>query len=57
MMDSDMLRYSSKPEWLPLLHNLCYLHAALKVRARYGRGGFNTHRNFLQIGNTELFVS
>ena len=56
-MEPEVLRQTTKPEWTALLHNLCYLHGALRLRARYGRGGFNKHEDFMHIGNNELFVS
>ena len=41
LVDNDLLRYSSKPEWIPLLHNICYLHCALNLRTRFGHAGWD----------------
>ena len=54
--DPDILRYATRPEWPAVIHNLCYLHGALHLRARFGRGGWNQPNDFLQIGNMELTV-
>ena len=56
-LDADFLRQNSRGEWAPLVHNLCYLHGAVRLRARFGRGGWNVPTDFLQIGNNELVVS
>ena len=39
-----------------MLHNLCYLHAAISLRSRFGLGGWNTPSDFHQIGFSELLV-
>jgi dynein heavy chain, axonemal len=41
LVDTDLLRHSSKPEWLPLLHNICYLHCALNLRTRFQQAGWD----------------
>lgn len=40
-IDNDLLRHSSKAEWLPLLHNICYVHSALNLRTRYDQAGWD----------------
>lgn len=54
--DSDILKQSSRQEWAPILHNLCYVHAALQLRARFGQSGWNNPKDFSKIGFTELMV-
>ena len=56
LMDIDMIKHSSRPEWPAVLHNLCYLHGAIRLRARFGRGGWNVPQDLMQIGNIELHV-
>ncbi|XP_033113255.1 dynein heavy chain 5, axonemal-like isoform X2 [Anneissia japonica] len=41
LVDTDMLKTSSRSEWPPLLHNLIMLHGTLRLRARFGRSGWN----------------
>ncbi|CAF1032650.1 unnamed protein product [Adineta ricciae] len=41
IIDNDLLRHSLKSEWLPLLHNICYIHSTLNLRARYGHAGWD----------------
>ncbi|XP_071954985.1 uncharacterized protein [Antedon mediterranea] len=41
LIDSDLLKTSSRSEWPPLLHNLIMLHGALRLRGRFGRAGWN----------------
>jgi dynein heavy chain len=41
LIDNDLLRHSSKSEWIPLLHNICYLHCALNLRTRFGQAGWD----------------
>ncbi|XP_023932050.1 dynein heavy chain 8, axonemal-like [Lingula anatina] len=54
-VDADILKQSSRPEWPAFLHNICYLHGTIRLRARFGKGGWNNHEDFLKIGNNELF--
>ncbi|CAH1799095.1 unnamed protein product [Owenia fusiformis] len=53
-MDMDMIKQSSRPEWAALLHNIVYLHGALKLRARFTSGGWNNYEDFNQFGGNEL---
>ncbi|XP_052089132.1 uncharacterized protein LOC127725852 isoform X10 [Mytilus californianus] len=55
--DSDILKQSSRQEWAPMLHNLCYVHAAIQLRARFGMSGWNGPKDFSKIGYTELMES
>lgn len=41
LIDNDLLRHSNKPEWIPLLHNICYLHCALNLRTRFLQAGWD----------------
>ncbi|XP_074662754.1 uncharacterized protein LOC141915202 [Tubulanus polymorphus] len=52
--DTELLKISNRPEWTPLLHNLCYLHGAIKLRSRFGRGGWNVPDDFKHINDTQL---
>ena len=54
--EPDILKQSTRAEWPVMLHNLCYLHAALQLRTRFGYGGWNSPLDFQSIGNTELQV-
>ena len=54
--EPDLLRQSSRQEWPVILHNLCYLHAALQLRARFGQGGWNSPTDFNSIGFSALQV-
>lgn len=40
-IDNELLRHSSKAEWIPLLHNICYLHCALNLRTRFSQAGWD----------------
>ncbi len=55
-MDEDTLRVSSRPEWPLLLFNLFYLHGALRLRARLGRGGWNEPQHFLGVPSSAALV-
>ena len=55
--EPDILRQSSRPEWPVMLHNLCYLHAAIQLRARFGQGGWNSPGDFNNIGYNCLQVT
>lgn len=54
--EPDILRQSSRPEWPVMLHNLCFLHAAIQLRARFGQGGWNCPQDFFNIGYSCLQV-
>ena len=56
-MEPDILKQSSRPEWPAMLHNLCYCHAAIQLRGRFGFGGWNLPQEFATIGFRELQVS
>ena len=55
-IDPEIVKTSSRSDWLPTVHNLCFLHASLRLRARYGRSGWNIPSDFLQFSNRELVV-
>ncbi|XP_060567478.1 dynein axonemal heavy chain 5-like [Ruditapes philippinarum] len=52
--EPDILKQSTRAEWPLMLHNLCYLHAAIQLRTRFGFGGWNNPADFLHIGNFEI---
>ena len=52
-IDNDLLRHSSKAEWVPLLHNICYLHCALNLRTRFGQAGWDLP-TLTSFSNVEL---
>ena len=35
VMDSEVVSSSNRPEWLPCLHNICLLHGAINLRAKF----------------------
>ncbi|XP_073531710.1 dynein axonemal heavy chain 5-like [Phyllobates terribilis] len=51
----EVLATSSRPEWPPLLHNLCFLHGAIRYRTLYG-GGWN-YPDTMRFGCAELMES
>ncbi|GFN75495.1 dynein beta chain, ciliary [Plakobranchus ocellatus] len=53
-MEPDVLKQSNRPEWPAMLHNLCYLHAAVHLRARFNTGGWNCPYEFQSVGFREL---
>lgn len=54
--EPDILKQSTRAEWPLMLHNLCYLHAAIQLRTRFGFGGWNSPADFQHIGNFEIQV-
>ncbi|KAL5010133.1 hypothetical protein ScPMuIL_012438 [Solemya velum] len=54
LFEPDILRQSYRTEWPLMLHNLCYLHSAIQLRTRFGRGGWNCAADFFNIGQSEL---
>ena len=55
-LEADTLKQNTRTEWQPFLHNLCFLHGALRLRGRLGRGGWNCPSDFLKIGNSQFHV-
>ncbi|XP_064629693.1 uncharacterized protein LOC135488785 isoform X2 [Lineus longissimus] len=53
-LDSDILRQSERMEWAAFLHNICYLHGAIKLRTRFGKAGWNVPEAFNHLGVPEL---
>ena len=54
--EPDIVKKISRPEWPVLLHNMCYLHAAIKLRARVGRGGWNNPSELANTSISDLIV-
>lgn len=57
MVDTEMLKSSSRSEWPAMLHNLCFIHGAIRLRSRYHRAGFNIPQDLFPVGTQELLVS
>jgi len=57
LIDNDLLRHSSKSEWIPLLHNICYIHCALNLRTRFGQAAWDlpTLTSFTNVELTSAF--
>ncbi|XP_077137822.1 dynein axonemal heavy chain 5-like [Ranitomeya variabilis] len=55
LVNHEVLATSSRPEWPPLLHNLCFLHGAIRFRTLYG-GGWNCP-DAMTFGCAELMES
>ncbi|XP_066429677.1 uncharacterized protein [Eleutherodactylus coqui] len=56
-VNHEMLAPSSRPEWLALLHNLCFLHCAIRFRTLYGASeGWNCP-DVMRFGCAELMES
>ncbi|CAF0874114.1 unnamed protein product [Rotaria sordida] len=57
LIDNDLLRHSSKPEWIPILHNICYLHCLLNLRTRFSQAGWDlpTLTSFTNVELTSAF--
>jgi len=56
-IDNELLHVSSRPEWPAVLHNLCMLHSAIRLRTRYKLAGWNRPEDFAYVGTAELWVS
>ncbi|XP_066278010.1 uncharacterized protein [Branchiostoma lanceolatum] len=52
-IEPETLKTSTRPEWPAVLHNLFMVHGALRLRARFGRGGWNRPEDMV-FGNNEL---
>ncbi|XP_078503742.1 dynein axonemal heavy chain 5-like [Lissotriton helveticus] len=53
-VDPTVLSLSKRPEWPAILHNMCFLHCAIRLRTEFGiTAGWN-YRDMLQFGCTEL---
>ncbi|CAF3476774.1 unnamed protein product [Rotaria socialis] len=57
LIDNDLLRHSAKVEWIPLLHNICYLHCALNLRTRFAQAGWDlpTLTSYTNVELTSAF--
>ncbi|XP_070568705.1 dynein axonemal heavy chain 5-like isoform X4 [Ptychodera flava] len=54
VIDADTLKSSSRSEWAPMVHNLCMLHGAIRLRSRFGRSGWNRPYD-MDFSSSELF--
>ncbi|XP_077863125.1 dynein axonemal heavy chain 5-like [Saccoglossus kowalevskii] len=54
VLDAETLKSSTRTEWPPMIHNLCLLHGAIRLRARFGHAGWNRPYS-MDFGSTELF--
>ncbi|KAK3577475.1 hypothetical protein CHS0354_032326 [Potamilus streckersoni] len=52
--EPDILKQSPRAEWPVVLHNLCYLHAVIQLRTRFGFGGWNNPADLQQIGHSDF---
>ncbi|RXM36617.1 Dynein heavy chain 5, axonemal [Acipenser ruthenus] len=53
-VDSEALKTSSRPEWPAVVHNLCFLHSAVRLRAASGGAmGWNS-RDTMMFGNQQF---
>ena len=56
-INSDVINTSSRPEWLPCLHNICFLHGAIQLRARFAACvGWQKSQAFAHINQQHLKV-
>ena len=53
-MDPDQLRQSPRSEWPILVHNLCFLHAAIRLRTRYGTYGWSRPKQLECVSHSDL---
>ncbi|XP_029452717.1 dynein gamma chain, flagellar outer arm-like [Rhinatrema bivittatum] len=54
LVDQETLGQSRQPEWPAILHNLCFLHCAARLRTQYGStAGWNS-RDVLCFGVSEF---
>ncbi|XP_056421918.1 uncharacterized protein LOC130362045 isoform X2 [Hyla sarda] len=53
----ETLASSSRPEWPPLLHNLCFLHCATRFRTLYGVSAGWNGPDAMRFGCAELMES
>ncbi|CAK8694917.1 unnamed protein product [Clavelina lepadiformis] len=57
-LDSEVINSSSRPEWLPCLHNACLLHGAVRLRARLPSCvGWQQQEAFHDINSEQLSAS
>ena len=55
-IDPETLKACNRNEWVPLLHNVCMLHSALRLRHVYGLVGLNKPYEF-DFNINKLWVS
>ena len=51
------LKASARPDWPALLHNLCFLHCSIRLRATFGQNGFCSPSDMLKIGLGALLIA
>lgn len=56
-VNSDVINRSSRPEWLPCLHNVSFLHGAIQLRARFPSCvGWQRSEAFASVNSQHLMV-
>lgn len=55
-VDNELLRVSNRAEWPAVLHNICMVHSAVRLRSRFKLVGWNNPEDFRNIGTGELWV-
>nr|XP_014351636.1 PREDICTED: dynein heavy chain 8, axonemal-like [Latimeria chalumnae] len=53
-VDSESLWSGTHPDWLAVVHNLCFLHCAVRLRAQYGNTTGWNYSNMMMFENREL---
>lgn len=56
MIDSETFKCSSRSEWPAMLHNICYIHSAIRLRSRFNKAGFNSPDALGSVGTQEFLV-
>ncbi|XP_075124385.1 uncharacterized protein LOC142197756 [Leptodactylus fuscus] len=56
-VNHEMLAASSRPEWPALLHNLCFLHCAIRFRTLNGTSAGWNYPDAMRFGCAELMES
>ncbi|XP_053567991.1 uncharacterized protein LOC128657631 [Bombina bombina] len=54
LISHETLGMSTRPEWPVVLHNLCFLHCAIRLRTLYGASAGWNYPNTMRLGCTEL---
>uniref|UniRef100_H3A2H2 Uncharacterized protein n=1 Tax=Latimeria chalumnae TaxID=7897 RepID=H3A2H2_LATCH len=55
-VDSESLWSGTHPDWLAVVHNLCFLHCAVRLRAQYGNTTGWNYSNMMMFENRELML-
>ncbi|KAJ1151043.1 hypothetical protein NDU88_003830 [Pleurodeles waltl] len=53
-VDPEVISLSKRPEWPAVLHNMCFLHCAIRLRTEFGKTAGWNYRDMLQFGCNEL---